>query len=887
MKQSLKKVFVVFKTHFDIGFTHLAEEVVSWYGKGMIEDVLEVCRATKDEPEGHKYVWTVPSWPMRKTLETIEKSEVLKETEEYLYNGQLVWHGLPFTTHTEVSGIEDFVRGMQISMKLGEKYGRRVRDAKMTDVPGHPWILPTLLHKAGIRFLHLGSNFCATPPDVPRLFWWEGPDGSRVLTYYSKGGYGSDLVPPEDWDYPYWLAMLQTLDNLGAQDTDYLKEMFERAQREMPGVEISIGTLEDFGEAMIESGVEIPVIRGDLSDTWIRGVGSAPQGVAQMRDLRYLAQSLQAAYTMSVGQGEDEAAELFRDAYEKLLLFSEHTWSMDTKVTILPERYYGAPWIGFKFWETGTFDKTLFDSLRKTEPGYLKLQESWKEQLRYLEDAKQDLEEVRNLLIKKENQYITVYGTLGFAVSHMLDVSQYVLKDIEERGISGENASYVLMDDTCSEIPVYPDINGAYKAEITLPAFGKKQYKLLLKEERTFTKEEGCLIATEEDGKVILENHALKVIIDQLRGTVDSMIYKPANREWVDKTKECKFGQYRYDIFSSDELDTYLRNYQYVLRDWGINDTGKAGYPKEQRHETFIPERFRCEVKNGHNWGGVTMIADISGRSIERYGNAKKLKVEIVLKEDKEYLDFTYTLLDKQPTPFIETGHFYFPMKTEQPEYIVNKLGCTIDPQKDVVKDCNTDLYCLEGWTAVEDTGCGLAIAVKEAPLMSYEKPGVLRFERDASIKESTLLMQGFNNAWGTNFPQWSEGEIQVSYRLIAYTGTWKENRIWQQAEKFRYVPVVVDGEVVQHRELVSACSEGLLVQTLKPSENRKGYVLRLNNISGEEGEKTVFFGAPVMHVSLCSLMEEEEQKLELAEDNSISFISKPYEILTIYFEIG
>ena len=76
MKQNLKKVFVVFKTHFDIGFTHLAKEVVSWYGKGMIEDVLQVCRATKDEPEGHRYVWTVPCWPMRKTLETIEKPEV-------------------------------------------------------------------------------------------------------------------------------------------------------------------------------------------------------------------------------------------------------------------------------------------------------------------------------------------------------------------------------------------------------------------------------------------------------------------------------------------------------------------------------------------------------------------------------------------------------------------------------------------------------------------------------------------------------------------------------------------------------------------------------------------------------------------------------------------
>lgn len=875
MKQNLKKVFVVFKTHFDIGFTHLAKEVVSWYGKGMIEDVLQVCRATKDEPEGHRYVWTVPSWPMRKTLETIEKPEVLEETEEYLHSGQLVWHGLPFTTHTEVSGVEDFIRGMEISMRLGDKYGRRVRDAKMTDVPGHPWILPTLLHKAGIRFLHLGSNFCATPPDVPRLFWWEGPDGSRVLTYYSKGGYGSDLVPPEDWDYPYWLAMLQTLDNLGAQDTDYLHEMFARAERELPGVEISIGTLEDFGEAMIASGVEIPVVRGDLSDTWIRGAGSAPRGVAAMRELRSLAQSLQAAYAMTKGEGADEAADWFRDAYEKLLLFSEHTWSMDTKVTILPERYYGAPWIGFKFWETGTFDKALFDRLRTTDSGYLKLQESWKEQMDFLADARSDLDKVRTLIPAKEDGTVTVYGTLGFEVRHTLDLAEW-LPGTEE----GQDSRWELTDESGARIPVYTGADGRPKADVVLPAFGKREYRLE-KAEGTQTGE--AHIARREDALAVLENELLRVVVDPETGTVVSLLYKPENREWADSSKG-GMGGYRYDIFSSDELDTYLRNYQYVLRDWGINDTGKAGYPKEQLHETFVPEHFTCEVHNGNGWGSVVLTAQISGRSIERYGNAEKIRAEIVLKEGADYLDFRYTLSDKHPTPFIESGHFVFPLKTEEPEYIVNKLGCVLNPQTDVVKDCNTDLYCQEGWNAVEDQGCGLAVVVKEAPLMSYEKPGILRFDRESEIRESTLWMQGFNNAWGTNFPQWSEGGFTFSYRLIPYRGTWKENRIWQRAEEFRYVPLTVKGQVENHSDLVKTCSDGLLVQTLKPSWNGEGYVLRLSNISGEKKEMTVEFGVPVKHAAVCSMMEEPEETIPVTGDGQICFQSEPYEIHTFYF---
>ncbi len=875
MKQPLKKVFVVFKTHFDIGFTHLAKEVVSWYGKDMIEDVLKVCRATKNELEGHRYVWTVPSWPMKKTLEIIEKPEIREETEEYLRSGQLVWHGLPFTTHTEVCGLEEFIRGMLISSRLGKTYGRHVRDAKMTDVPGHPWILPTLLHKAGIRFLHLGSNFCATPPDVPRLFWWEGPDGSRLLTYYSKGDYGSDLIPPKDWEYPYWLAMLQTLDNLGAQDTDYLSNMFLRAKRELPGVEISIGTLEDFGEAIIQSGIEIPVVRGDLSDSWIRGVGSAPQGMAQLRGLRYQVEGGQIAQTLMVEKHtHDEAFTLLNDAYEKMLLFSEHTWGMDTKISILPERHYGAPWIGFRFWESGSYDKETFQNLRTYDLGYLKLQDSWQEQLDYLADVNQDLKTMQRLLQGNDKRSLTVFGALGFAARHSLDLSNY---------LSLGELQYVLVNSTGNRMPVYEDIHGIPRADITLPALGGERYQIVPRENQVcFT----AIASKEAEDTVVLENQWIKVVVNLKKGTLSSFFYKPKNREWVDRHSDVSFGQYLYDIYSYQELDDYLRNYLYVLRDWGINDAGKAGYPKEQLHERFTPTNFTYEVKNGQGWGGVTLTTTISDRSIERYGNATGLRVDIVLGENTDYLDITYRLMNKQPTPFIESGHFSFPLKTEMPEYRINKLGCVQDPQKDVIADCNMDLYCLEGWTAVEDQGCGFAIAVKEAPLMSYGKPGILRFDRDPEIRESILLMQGFNNAWGTNFPQWSQGTMEFSYRLIPYKGKWQESHIWEKAEEFRCIPFVAMGTAVIQGEILSSNLEGLRVLTLKPSEDTKGYILRLSDQTGKQQMRTIRFALPLKNAALCNLLEEGREALTISKKNEIVFFSRPYDIHTIYFEL-
>jgi alpha-mannosidase len=75
---------------------------------------------------------------------------------------------------------------MHFSSVLSRKFNQPLaRDAKMTDVPSHCWVLPTLLNHAGVEFLHLGCNEASSSPQVPPLFWWEGPDGSRVLTMYS------------------------------------------------------------------------------------------------------------------------------------------------------------------------------------------------------------------------------------------------------------------------------------------------------------------------------------------------------------------------------------------------------------------------------------------------------------------------------------------------------------------------------------------------------------------------------------------------------------------------------------------------------------------------------------------------------------------------------
>ena len=381
----IRKIFLVFKTHFDIGFTDLAEHVIRGYGHQMLREVIETCRATEDMGS-LRYVWTMPAWPLKYILEHGDP-ELLPELRHYIDNGQIVWHALPFTSHTDCCAPEEYVAALGISRELAERFGRPCPvSGKMTDVPGHGLMLPELLSCAGIRFLHLGCNEFAMPPAVPRLFWWESPQGGRVLTMYSKGGYGTSLLPPDDWEFPVWMALMQTLDNCGPQSADMIAQMVAKIRRVYPEVEVVCGSMDDFYHELAQcdlSGVE--VVRKDLADTWIHGVGSYPAEVAQLRANRRRARMLHSAYAARLRSGgapvEDWNA-LWSVYDEQTALFEEHTWGADVKSFLGPDRVY---------------EKEEFLKARMTEP-YRFMERSWDEQRGRMLKARAALDRIAAVL---------------------------------------------------------------------------------------------------------------------------------------------------------------------------------------------------------------------------------------------------------------------------------------------------------------------------------------------------------------------------------------------------------------------------------------------------------------------------------------------------------
>ncbi|MDZ7373380.1 MAG: glycosyl hydrolase-related protein [candidate division KSB1 bacterium] len=81
-----------------------------------------------------------------------------------------------------------------------ERFGIDVRVGWLPDVFGFNWNLPQIYRKVGIEYFlthKLKWQIERNNPPIPfpyHVFWWEAPDGSRVLAYHTVGGYGERIT---------------------------------------------------------------------------------------------------------------------------------------------------------------------------------------------------------------------------------------------------------------------------------------------------------------------------------------------------------------------------------------------------------------------------------------------------------------------------------------------------------------------------------------------------------------------------------------------------------------------------------------------------------------------------------------------------------------------
>lgn len=316
----IKTIHLVFKTHLDIGFTDLASSTIDRYLNQFIPNAIKTANLLRERGSGEKLVWTTGAWLIKTALYTMP-SERVNALSEAIRRGDITWHALPFTTHTELMDDTLLEYGLSLSKDLDARFGHTTISAKMTDVPGHTLAMVPHLARAGVKFLHIGVNGGSPLPKVPPLFVWKAPTGEELMVQYDAS-YGSSKPIGDLEDM---LIIENSADNTGPPKAEEVIRVYERLHKRYPEAKIIASSLDAYARSLLSYKNRLPVVREEIGDTWIHGVGSDPYKVSAFKALSRLGKRWMHEGKLNAGS---EAYDRF---FDQLLMITEHTWGLDFK----------------------------------------------------------------------------------------------------------------------------------------------------------------------------------------------------------------------------------------------------------------------------------------------------------------------------------------------------------------------------------------------------------------------------------------------------------------------------------------------------------------------------------------------------------------------------
>lgn len=260
--------------------------------------------------------------------------KMFKEVRQRIAEGRWeVVGGWPVEPDCNLPSTESFMRHSLYGKRyLKDALGVDTNIGFNPDAFGHAAGLPTLLSAAGYKY-YAFLRPQETEADLPLLFWWEGPDGSRLLALRLYRSYSNPAARlPEAVEKSYAEGFdhaaffLGVGDHGGGVTREQIREMLKL--REDPSLpELRWSTLGEFFKAVEASPamVNLPVIKGELQHH-ARGCYSAHGGVKldNRRAERALGLAETTCLIASARLDRAYPAESLRDAWHKVLVNQFH-----------------------------------------------------------------------------------------------------------------------------------------------------------------------------------------------------------------------------------------------------------------------------------------------------------------------------------------------------------------------------------------------------------------------------------------------------------------------------------------------------------------------------------------------------------------------------------
>lgn len=837
--------------HLDIGYTDFQPKVAEVHSRN-IDKLLAYVPRNPDMRFSLDGSWIVQNYMATRT------ARAQNEFFDLVRGGKI---GVPAQYANLLTGyasLEELIRSTDLTYSLHRTEGIPFDYANITDVPSQTWSYASVLNALGLKYFAAAANSDRAPillyghANAKSPFWWQGPDGSRVLMAYTRQYsqlYFVCALPPQtascEQGLPTFLEPFARPDykpdtvlmygsqfentDLQLGEADFVRQW----NSEYAYPKFVITTFPGYFHYIeAKYGSELPTLVGDGGPYWEDGVGSEAQFTAIDREDQQRALSAEKLSTIATFLDPNLAPprQLIASMWRNLILYAEHT---------------------FDSWDS-VYRPDSEESKRQLERKNRYVREG-RQEVNSL--AERSLSQVANEIHMPASTFL-VFNTLSWPRSGLVSLD---------------------LDDGM-EVDEYPDVKpvplevlrrGPGYSRVRffardVPAIGYRCYKLVGREANS------PLATRQPQATPVMENSFYRVEVDAGTGAVTSIRDKQLSKELVDSASPFKFDQYLY-VSGGGEGRTQI---VYLQKSLPLADL------------TVHPAHHGRVV--GLTKTPYGQVLSLDSQDI----HTPSIHTEIVLFDGEKKIEFV-NRFTKEAVDNKEAVYFSFPFAIRDPEFAYEIQNGWVNPSLDLLPGAGVEWFSVRHWVKVSNRNLSVAIVPVEAPLVTLGDINRGAWPDKFDPKTSAVFSYALNNYWHTNYRAAQGGTFTFRYVLTSGSSLSPSElaRLGRAAMTPLEIQEVVDQDKygnpvrplpTEATSFLQLSARDVVAENWKAASDGQGSVLRLLEVGGQSADIRLTFPLFELHHVWMTNAVEENQKEIPCSGSTVEVPIKPHQILTL-----
>jgi hypothetical protein len=847
-------VYMVPHEHLDVGYSDFQTKLAELHSR-VIDEALEM---TAERPE---FRFSLDGyWQAQQFLEGRSEEE-RKKFYDAVRARKIFVPAQHSVMLTGAGTAEVLLRSFYASHKLNREHGGPWDYVNITDVPSYTWSYASILAAAGVKYFSAAANADRGPTLMlgglhrRSPFWWEGPDGGRVLLWYARHYHqiGSQFgLPPklangyeglqtflDVYERPDYAPGAVLLHGSQWENTSLHKTQADIVREWNQAYAYPRLVFAGFGEALekISAGVEgrLPVVRGDGGPYWEDGVASDAAYAAVERENERRAVSAEKLSTVAalVDPRSRPPRAALDSMWDSIFLMNEHTWGWGRSVT----------------------EPHSEDSER--ELAYKRLRAVMaRDQVDYVLDRA--MTTIAGS-VETPQRALVVFNTLNWRRDGWVEFDLQKTREIVDL-----ETRRVVPVEVLEDHPAYRRIRFMARG---VPAVGYRTYHVRdiaprdaaetpsdtstaaqpgAPSRATPTKNppNASAPATQVD---TIENEFYRVGLDAGSGSIRSVFDKQLGRELVDDRSPYRFGQYVYvtggDGPPPNQMLTYRKTTPVARLDTHRAAAGRVVSVEETAE-------------------GVRAVLESSAP------NTPRVTTEVFLPDGAKKIELKYRV--RKETVYRKEGvYFAFPVAVREPRFHFDVQSAVVDPAKDMIPGAGLEWFSSQNWASAGDDSLTVAVVNRDSFLWTFGDIVRGTWPKEFGRRAPALFSYVMNNYWNTNYVAAQGGEFTFRYVLTS-ARTLDQTALaragWEETTPLERTLVKSQDQTYPARKTLPAArwsflsvdNPSVLLSAWKQAEDGEGTVLRFIELGGVRSPVTV--GGPLLDPTsgrVCNAVEE------------------------------